>query len=407
MYSNRVPFSTTMTTLNLSGPVAPAPPGVSPSFSDPPNEAVLAYSTSTLSLICVTFFTWFRFFVKMHIVGTLHVEDYIIPFAWLAAIGQIVPGYMIYEFAPIIHDWDLPLYKFSKYLLYFRLGAIFYNISILLIKIAMLIQVLRVFVPRGSQSKTYYIVHFLIWSTSLYYVINFFAMVFTCNPIHKAWEPWVEGKCLNMSAIAITTGVINLLGDVTILAVCQRVIWKVVKIDRKQRVQLSAVFLAGIAPCVFSVFCLYYNTLQVVDSHDFLHNSALMSLACYGEIASGMFVLFLPVLPRFFSWFKTRPAWTRLTHSSTALESGNVGVTEEKKDRKVRSLWHISYTIRENVTRCWGTHPAKGDQAPRIEQAGKVKGKSGEDFGSMGSMESTVGSECFFSEEIIRTRGTT
>lgn len=57
------------------------------------------------------------------------------------------------------------------------------------------------------------------------------------------------------------------------------------------------------SPCIFSGMCLYYNHLEM-QGKDFVHDSALMSLACYGEIVSGMFVLFLPVLPRFFSQVK-------------------------------------------------------------------------------------------------------
>ena len=124
--------------------------------------------------------------------------------------------------------------------------SIFYNISIVLIKVAMLLQVLRIFVPRGSQSKTYYIVHALIWLNALYYLIIVFLMLFNCRPIRKAWTPWLPGKCMQIGLIAMTTAIVNLIGDLCILFLTQNVIWNLMRVDRRQRMKLSVVFLAGV-----------------------------------------------------------------------------------------------------------------------------------------------------------------
>lgn len=135
---------------------------------------------------------------------------------------------------------------FGRYLLWYRISSIFYNIAIVLIKVAMLIQVLRIFVPRGSQSKTWYVVHGLIWMNSLYYAIAVFLMVFTCQPIERAWKPWIPGKCMSIGHIAMTTAIVNLIGDLSILFLTQKVIWSLMRVERKQRLQLSVVFCAGI-----------------------------------------------------------------------------------------------------------------------------------------------------------------
>ncbi|KAF2119433.1 hypothetical protein BDV96DRAFT_642458 [Lophiotrema nucula] len=346
---------------DLTAPVAAAPSGVVPNFTNPPNQALLAYSTLIVSLACVTLFTWIRFLVKLCIVGTLHVEDYIIPFAWLAAVGHVVPSFIIDDFAPIIHTWDMQLDVFSRFLLYFRLSSIFYNISMLLIKVAMLLQVLRIFVPRGSQSKTYYIVYLLIWLTCLYYIATVFAMVFTCIPVEKAWKPWIPGKCMSMGIIAMTTASVNLASDLAILALCQRVIWNVIKVDRKQRLKLSIVFCAGIVPCVFSALCLYYNSLMM-HSNDFTYSAALMSLACYGEIASGMFVLFLPVLPRFFSWAKQKWHSSRTRRPSTSLDFSDIGVDENLEERSTKSMWHISWMETRELVVAEEAHSRSGQE---------------------------------------------
>jgi len=35
----------------------------------------------------------------------------------LAALGHIVPGFVIYQFAPIIHSWDMQLRTLETYVL--------------------------------------------------------------------------------------------------------------------------------------------------------------------------------------------------------------------------------------------------------------------------------------------------
>lgn len=87
-----------------------------------------------------------------------------------------------------------------------------------------------------------------------------------------------------------------------------------------------------------------------MHSTDFTRDSMYMSIACYGEIASGMFVLFLPVVPKFFTHLKTASSFSLLSNRRSqrgtlvSSEQGNVG--ERKK-----SLWHISYTQRVSEER--------------------------------------------------------
>ncbi|KAJ4299437.1 hypothetical protein N0V90_004682 [Kalmusia sp. IMI 367209] len=338
-----------MAVIDLQQAVATPPPGHTSNFEHPPNEAALAYTTLALALATVTLFTWFRFLVKLCIMEKLHLEDYLIPFAWIAAIVHIACGFMINQFAPIIHSWDMTMETFGKYLLWYRISSIFYNIAIVIIKVAMLIQVRRIFVPRGSQSKTYYVVHGLIWMNLLYYTIIVFLMVFNCQPIERGWKPWIPGKCIQIGLIAMSTAIVNLIGDLSILFLTQKVIWNLMRVDRRNRIKLSIVFTAGIVPCGFAIMCLYYNDKQM-HSTDFTRDSMYMSIACYGEIASGMFVLFLPVVPKFFTHLKTQTGFSSFSRHRT-LVSSDGGHGGSRAEAKKKSLFHISYTQKESEER--------------------------------------------------------
>ncbi|ORY14092.1 hypothetical protein BCR34DRAFT_599501 [Clohesyomyces aquaticus] len=349
---------------NLDNPAALPPPGVVANFTNPPNEAVLGYSIIIICIVIVTFFAWFRFAIKLFIVRTLHFEDYLIPFAWLAAMGHYAVSLVVFDFAPVIHTWDITLRTLSTWLFYFRLTAVLYNFSILLIKLSILIQVQRVFVPRGPQTKTFYLICSLIVTNLLFYVALIFAIIFNCSPMEKGWKPWVEGTCLSITGIAIAQAIFNLISDLLILFITQKVIWEIVRVKRSERIGLSVVFCAGIIPCGFSAMCLYYNYREK-HSADLTYAAALMSMACYGEIASGMFVLFLPVLPRFFKHLKMKPLFPSLFRSRGTSGSGkgseeldfvDVGVAGGEAGGGVRrghgrSVWHISYSYDQNQGR--------------------------------------------------------
>ena len=88
--------------------------------------------------------------------------------------------------------------------------------------------------------------------------------------------------------------------------------------------------------------CLYYN--MEMHTTDFVHDSAMMSLACFGEIASGMFVLFLPVLPRFFTYLRERKPSLSHRRAPSKLEFSDIGIKNGGPEKNDRSLWHISWT---------------------------------------------------------------
>lgn len=71
-------------------------------------------------------------------------------------------------------------------------------------------------------------------------------MIFDCQPIKKTWKPLIPGKCMDIGIIKMSTAVVNLIGDLSILFLTQNVIWNLMRVERRQRLRLSLVFMAGI-----------------------------------------------------------------------------------------------------------------------------------------------------------------
>jgi hypothetical protein len=194
-----------------------------------------------------------------------------------------------------------------------------------------------------------------MWSNVVYYTIAIFLYIFTCDPVAKAWKPWLPGKCKQMGGIAISMATANLVGDVLTLFLTQKAIWDLMRVREKQRMKLSLLFFAGVIPCGFAIMCLTYSS-RSVHTTDFSYDSWLMWAACYGEICSGMFVLLLPVLPRFVMHLRDSSFATFITGGTrgvTEIEPSHVGDASNRRSdykespRRKQSLWHVSYTERD------------------------------------------------------------
>ena len=66
-----------------------------------------------------------------------------------------------------------------------------------------------------------------------------------CIPLQKVWYTWVDGKCINRKTLDTAAGVFNLVTDLLILLLPQRVIW-VLKMTRARKLGISFVFSVGL-----------------------------------------------------------------------------------------------------------------------------------------------------------------
>lgn len=132
---------------------------------------------------------------------------------------------------------------------YGQVGRILYCINMFLIKLAILLQLLRVFVPLKMRNAMFWACHALIWLNFIYYTIYVFLAIFYCNPVKKGWSqqlyPPIEGSCLDLHAAYIAGAVINTASDFSIVILPQPVIWHL-QLSTKRKVGLCVIFLIGL-----------------------------------------------------------------------------------------------------------------------------------------------------------------
>lgn len=129
-----------------------------------------------------------------------------------------------------------------------QVARILYCIDMFLIKLAILLQLLRVFVPH-KRNAMFWTCHALIWLNFFYYTIYIFLAIFYCNPIKKGWSqrvyPSIQGSCLNLRAIYLTGTAINAASDLSILILPQFVIWHL-QLSLKKKIEFCLIFLIGL-----------------------------------------------------------------------------------------------------------------------------------------------------------------
>ena len=123
-------------------------------------------------------------------------------------------------------------------------SEIFYCAIVIPLKVALLLQYMRIFVPT-RRGMIYVAIHVLIWSNVVMYLFLVFWLTFACIPREKIWNPAVPGKCLNPKANSVFSASWNMVSDFTILFLPIYSIWKL-QMPVKRKAGVSAVFVVGL-----------------------------------------------------------------------------------------------------------------------------------------------------------------
>lgn len=122
---------------------------------------------------------------------------------------------------------------------------VFYAFTMLFAKTAILIEWMRIFVPRGTRNFFFWVCLPVLILNATFYIVAIFIISFTCRPVEKWWKPMVPGVCISRRSFDFSSGCINLALDIIILLLPQRTIWKL-NMSLKRKVGTSLVFSIGV-----------------------------------------------------------------------------------------------------------------------------------------------------------------
>ena len=113
--------------------------------------------------------------------------------------------------------------------------------AILFTKLIILLQLLQVFVLSKNNYR-YYFLHTLIWLNILFFTTLMFLEIFQCWPRVKIWNATADGHCIDISVTFIATAAINVLSDVSILAL--PIFW-VAKLNMRLKKKIGVLLVFG------------------------------------------------------------------------------------------------------------------------------------------------------------------
>jgi hypothetical protein len=119
---------------------------------------------------------------------------------------------------------------------------IIYCLVIYAAKLGVLLQIKHVFTGR-KKSFNYWACWAVIILLSCGYTANLFIWIFPCVPVERSWNFFIAGHC-NTAKPSIISGVVNLVGDVAILALPIIAVAKL-HMSLRKKLATSAVFATG------------------------------------------------------------------------------------------------------------------------------------------------------------------
>ncbi|KAI0011537.1 hypothetical protein F4779DRAFT_573135 [Xylariaceae sp. FL0662B] len=162
-----------------------------------------------------------------------------------------------------IHYYDVPLETIdaTKGLIWIYVVGAVYNPILALVKQSVLI-----FLLRFSGIKSF--IRQVVWGTIIFntalMVAVFFTVIFQCLPIEKNWKPLAEGQCIKQFDFGISTACLTILTDLIAVAL-PFYIFLGLKMNKRRKIGLIAVFMLGIIVTIVSVIRLYFFARNSID----------------------------------------------------------------------------------------------------------------------------------------------
>ncbi|KAI1205700.1 uncharacterized protein F4807DRAFT_441975 [Annulohypoxylon truncatum] len=192
--------------------------------------------------------------------------------------------------------------------------------SLTFVKIVILLEWIRIFVPRGTRN-------FVFWASY---------SNLACTPHQYTWNIFISGKCsrANTGTENLMISVVSLSTDVFAFLIPQKAIWKL-QTSTNRKATISAIFAAGIV-AVAAASARLAMALILGHCPDFTYHSTSVILCGLAEMTCAFLVICIPALPKAFTYTKTSEAisslysWVRMQ----TLRKSSKGGTSRKWPRR-------------------------------------------------------------------------
>ncbi|KAI9816683.1 MAG: hypothetical protein M1826_001757 [Phylliscum demangeonii] len=191
---------------------------------------------TTLATVCVAL----RLLAGRNMKTTLHVDDYLIIAALLAAWAVVADECVGVHFAVGRHIWAVTPQAAQNYIKGTFVGLPIYLLALLLIRLSILLLYKRVFVVRWFQIV---VAAFIVEVVGLA-IASILVYIFRCTPVKYGWDRLGHGHCVNFDLLFRLPAIFNFITDALILLLPMPVVWNL-HTSVRRKVALTAIFVLG------------------------------------------------------------------------------------------------------------------------------------------------------------------
>ncbi|KAF2832848.1 hypothetical protein CC86DRAFT_399514 [Ophiobolus disseminans] len=285
----------------LNRPALLPPPNTESHLTTHSPEQKWYYVCAVLYTVIPGLFISLRIYTKIRIVRKMDVTDYLAVTAFLMFIPMMAIGRVMIHAAVGVHQWNVRYRDLFTILYWMNINEIIYGPVILLIKLAILLQYLRLLAPNRSVNRSLYFgAWIIIVLNTTFYIATTFVTIFLCRPRELIWNKFLqEGQCINQEAPIMFTALFNIISDIAILILPIKTIWGL-QIPTRKKIGISLLFATGSLACFANVLVILFLVRMSGEDADVSFNAAWMGLAGCAEIAFGIIVTCMLSLPKFF-----------------------------------------------------------------------------------------------------------
>ncbi|RYP57203.1 hypothetical protein DL769_009633 [Monosporascus sp. CRB-8-3] len=239
------------------------PEGVTPQFDNPPNRKTEAYVGMIICIVVTAFCVFTRGSFLIITRKKPKIEDYL-------SVASV-----------IVH-----------------VASLLYEASMVTIKVAILLEWLRIFSPTRDRDAFFWTTWALLILIMMYYTGAILALVLSCIPHARIWDKSIPGTCSDTSILFSTSSSINLVSDVLMLVLPQKKIWSL-NLTIQKKLNISLAFSIGLMACASAAVRLNAG-VQAYRSPDQTYSIAPIALWCMAEMTCGFLIFSLPGAPKVF-----------------------------------------------------------------------------------------------------------
>ncbi|PHH61212.1 hypothetical protein CDD81_693 [Ophiocordyceps australis] len=277
------------------------PVAVVPDFVRPHNENALGYGVIGIALSSSTAVIILRLYSRWFVLGKPTFGDYALIAAYVLFVAVIA---LVFEVAGSIglsvHQNNLKVQEIKKFIHIAFNATIIFSVFIALAKASILLEWIRIFVPRGTRNLLFWACHLIMWTNIIFYLVVILYVCILCTPLEDKWDH--DGTCrLDTGWTSVAAASVNLATDICIFLLPQRVIWRL-HMTTRRKFGVAAMFSIGILGAVAAAVRLGLTVIRVraqdVDSTFAFSSIVLCALA---EGTCAFIVVCGPALPQAFS----------------------------------------------------------------------------------------------------------